>query len=65
MTDDQRTPAERVEDVPRILDAMRRGVRDAWLRHKLAGNPVAEWRDGAVVWVPPQEILADAPGSGE
>lgn len=60
MTDDRRTPEERVEDVPRILDAMREGVHDALVRHKLAGNPVAEWRDGAVVWVPPQEILAES-----
>ena len=52
----ERTPAERVDDVPRILDAMRQGVREALLQHKRAGNPVAVWRDGQVVWVPPGEI---------
>lgn len=62
--EDHRTPEERVEDLPRILDAMRRGVREALLRHKLAGNPVAVWRDGAVAWIPPEEILADE-GSAE
>jgi hypothetical protein len=52
----ERTPAERVEDVPCILDAMRQAVREALLQHKRAGNPVAVWRDEQVVWVPPEEI---------
>jgi hypothetical protein len=49
-------PTERVEDVPRILAAMRRAVREAIRRHRAAGNPIATWRDGAVVWIPPEEI---------
>ena len=36
--------------------AVRQGVREALLRHKQAGNPVAEWRDGKVVWIPAEEI---------
>ena len=38
--------------------AVRQAVRD----HKAAGNPVAVWRDGRVVWLAPHEIpdLADA-----
>jgi hypothetical protein len=35
---------------------MRRAVREAIRRHKHAGNPIATWRDGAVVWIPPEEI---------
>lgn len=32
--------------------AVRQAVRD----HKAAGNPVAVWRDGHVVWLAPHEI---------
>ena len=53
------TPAERVEDIPRILKAMRKAVREAVLDHKRAGNPVAVWHDGNVVWIPPEEIPVD------
>lgn len=35
-----------------IGDAVRAAIRD----HKRAGNPIAEWRDGRVVIVPPEEI---------
>jgi hypothetical protein len=35
------TPAERVNDVPRIVEEMQRSVREALARHRLAGNPVA------------------------
>jgi hypothetical protein len=65
MSDETRTPEERVEDLPRILDAMRRGVHEALIRHQFAGNPVAEWRDGAVIWVQPEQLLADEVRSGE
>ena len=52
-------PLDRVEDVPRILAAMRRAVRAALLEHKRLGNPVAVWRDGRVVWLSPDEIPVD------
>jgi hypothetical protein len=54
-----RSAAERVGDLPRILEAMGQSVRDALLRHKRAGNPIVVWRDGAVAWVPPEEIVVD------
>ncbi|MBA3884933.1 MAG: hypothetical protein H0X67_04260 [Acidobacteria bacterium] len=44
-------PAERVHDIPRMLRAMQRAVREAIWQHKLAGNPVAVWRDERVVWI--------------
>ena len=47
---------ERVNDLPRILDAMREAVREALLRHKQAGHPVAAWQDGRVVWIQPEDI---------
>jgi hypothetical protein len=43
----------------RMNDAMARAVRRALLRHKQAGNPIAAWRHGKVVWIPPEKILAE------
>jgi hypothetical protein len=40
----------------RIVEAAGRAVEDAIRDHKRAGNPIAEWRDGRVVLVPPEEI---------
>lgn len=51
-----RSASERVDDLPRILKAMRQAVREALIRHKLAGNPVAAWQDGRVVWIQPEDI---------
>lgn len=41
--DSERTPAERVDDLPSILEAMGRAVREALPQHKRAGNP---WPSG-------------------
>ena len=57
--DSEPTPLERVEDLPRILKAMTQAVREALLRHKRLGNPVAVWREGRVVWLLPDEIPGD------
>lgn len=54
-----RPPAERVEDLPRILQALRKGTRQAMERHRQAGVPVAVWQDSAVVWLDPAEIPID------
>ena len=43
-------------DVRLIEAALAQAVREALLRHKQAGNPIAEWREGRVVWVAPGEI---------
>ena len=43
-----------------IQEAMRQAVQEAVRTHKLLGRPIVVWRDGKVVWVPPEEIvLAD------
>lgn len=55
----ERSPAERTNDLPRILDAITLAVREALVQHKRAGNPVAIWRDGKVVWLPPEDIPVD------
>ena len=44
--------------------AMRRGVREALLRHKRLGESIAVWRDGRVVIVPPDEIAIDEEPAG-
>jgi predicted ABC-type ATPase len=40
----------------RILDAIGDSVQQAIRNHKRAGNPIAEWRDGRVALVPPEQI---------
>lgn len=37
----------------------RRAVRQALLMHKRAGNPIAAWKDGKVIIIPPEEILIE------
>jgi len=39
-----------------IDQALRRAVQQAVLRHRQAGFPVADWQDGKVVWIPPEQI---------
>jgi hypothetical protein len=39
-----------------IDEALQKAVSQALRMHKLMGNPVAEWRDGKVVWVQPEDI---------
>jgi hypothetical protein len=42
---------------PTVVDkALKEAVRQALLRHKREGNPIAIWRDGKVVWLQPHEI---------
>lgn len=54
-----------MEDLPRIQKALNEGVRQALRRHKQAGNPVATWQDGAVVWIAPEDIPVDDPDAGD
>jgi hypothetical protein len=56
-SDSSLSPAERVHDVPRILAALKKAVQEALRDHKLAGNPVAIWQDGRVVWIQPEDIV--------
>ena len=58
---------EDMKDVRAILEtdlpgrAMRKAVREAVLRHKLLGQPIAVGRDGKVVWIPAEEIEIPPP----
>jgi hypothetical protein len=59
---DQKPPAtleERLRDDRLIEAALRRAMQDALLQHKRAGNPVPIWREGRVVWIPPEEIVIE------
>ena len=40
-----------------IGEVLQRAVRDALLMHKRLGNPIATWKDGEVVIVPPEDIV--------
>lgn len=46
-------------DREKISQALAIGVQEALLKHKKLGNPIAVWRDGKVVWIPPEEIPVD------
>jgi hypothetical protein len=39
-----------------VTSGLARGVREALIRHKQAGNPIAVWGDGKVVWIAPEDI---------
>jgi len=42
--------------------AIQKGVREALREHALLGYPVCVWRDGKVVWLSPDDILAKLNG---
>lgn len=39
-----------------IDKALNQAVQKAVWQHKVLGNSIAVWRDGKVVWIPPEEI---------
>ncbi len=42
-----------------IDEALKKAVREALLQHKKAGNPVASWEDGKIVWIQPEDITVE------
>jgi len=58
---DELAAAERTFDPYRIAKILQLAVREALLRHKQAGNPIAVWRDGRVEWIQPEDIPVDGP----
>ena len=56
--------AELMRDNSRIEAAMEEAVCDNLREHKLLGLPIVVWRDGKVVWVPPEEIEIPEPTNG-
>jgi hypothetical protein len=55
-TASERERAEFLAEVEAVEAAVQQAVMDALRAHKKAGNPVAGWKDGRVVWVPAEEI---------
>ena len=45
---------EHGKDIERVLQ---RAVHHALRMHKRIGNPIATWKDGKVIIVPPEEII--------
>ena len=57
-------PAESGElliDPEAVTGCLQKAVRQVLIRHKRLGNPVVEWRDGKIVWVPARDIPVDIP----
>lgn len=48
--------ANLVAQADAVEAAARQAVREALLVHKRMGNPICVWREGRVVWIPPEEI---------
>jgi hypothetical protein len=44
------------EDIDQVTHALQLGIKAALLKHKQAGNPICEWKDGKVVWIPAEKI---------
>ena len=57
--------SEKMRNQPLIQEALREAVQDAVREHKLLGQPIVIWRDGQVVWVPPEEIVLDEKPEGK
>ncbi len=52
----ERSIADKFREGRPIDRALVKAVRHALVVHKRLGHPIAAWRDGAVVWVPPEQI---------
>jgi len=51
-----RPPPDLYRDAEEIEKVFRLAVRETLIMHKRIGNPIATWRNGKVVIVPPEEI---------
>ena len=45
-----------LKDSGKFMTAVNQAVQNTLRVHKLLGQPVVVWKDGKVVWVPPEEI---------
>jgi hypothetical protein len=46
-----------IDEREKVDAAFRRAVNHALMMNKRLGNPIATWKDGKVVIVPPEEIV--------
>jgi hypothetical protein len=56
---EKKTIDELFRDGKEIDSALRNAVQQALLQHKKAGNPVAEWRDGKIILIKPEDIVVE------
>ncbi len=54
----QSSVSELLSDHSLVNDAISRAVRQAVMQLARAGQPVATWQDGKVIWIPAEEILS-------
>ena len=40
----------------KVTQIIQSGIKAALIKHKQAGNPVCEWRDDKIIWIPPEQI---------
>ena len=59
------TITEIFDAVTPLHNAIKEAVREAILDHKRAGNPIASWQDGKVVWIPADEIKVPEPAESK
>ena len=59
-TESEREDEEFLAEVEAVEAAVQQAVQEALRMHKRAGNPVAGWKDGRVVWVPAEHIDVEA-----
>ena len=62
--DAQRSIPDLIRDNYLIQSALTQSVQETVRIHKLLGRPIVIWRDGKVVWVPPEEIELDEEHTG-
>ncbi len=49
--------SEIMNDGSRVRNIIQKGITNALLMHKHAGNPVCEWVNDEVVWIQADKIL--------
>ena len=56
MSKSQSKVIQAFNDTERMKAAIAKSVAEAVRRHKQMGHPVAVWRDGKEVWIPPEDL---------
>ena len=45
-----------LNDTYEVTKIIQTGIKAALIKHKQAGNPICEWRNNKIVWIPPEQI---------
>lgn len=53
------------KNTDQVTHALQLGIKAALLKHKQAGHSICEWRDGKVVWIPPEQIPVEIKNNPE